>query len=370
MRCGVIGIGLMGRTHADVLRQHPYFTMVGISSRQPDKRRLADELDCRWFSSADEMIKSGAVDVVVIATPHWQHTDLAIAALRAGLHVVCEKPLAVTAGQADAMVRAAQECGRLLTTVFQSRFEPIYQRAKALLESGELGPIIRCEMIETFWRSEAYYRSSPWRATWQGEGGGVLVNQAPHVLDRYLWLCGLPESVSGICDTVLHDIEVEDTVSAVLRHARGQHGFVHVNTTECPWQSRTAVSCDRGRITIQDGRMWVERLEESIRQRTSTATSLFGTIGCRREEVADVLVGAAPELLARMYENVALAVAGQQPLLISAADAANAVELANAIQLSAASRRSVSLPLDHKAHDAFLSAKLGQSAAPSLATLA
>ena len=256
----------MGRTHADVLRQHPYFLLAGIASRNQDNRQFAHETGSRWFESAEEMIASGLVDIVVIATPHWEHAELTVAALQAGLHVVCEKPLAVTAVQADAVLRAAKDSKGILTTVFQSRFEPVYQRAKTLLASGELGRIIRCEMLETFWRSDAYYRSKPWRATWKGEGGGVLLNQAPHVLDRYLWLCGVPKSVTGFCDTVMHNIEVEDMASAVLRHEDGHHGYLHINTTECPWLSRTVIACDRGRITIQNGGMEVERLVESIKR--------------------------------------------------------------------------------------------------------
>ena len=181
--------------------------------------------------------------------------------------------------------------------MFQSRFEPVYQRAKALLASGELGRIIRCEMLETFWRSDAYYRSKPWRATWKGEGGGVLLNQAPHVLDRYLWLCGIPKSVTGFCDTVMHNIEVEDTASAVLRHEDGHHGYLHVNTTECPWLSRTVIACDRGRITIQNGRMGVERLKDSIQEKTATSTSLFGNIESRREEIEESSLNLHPNFL-------------------------------------------------------------------------
>lgn len=359
MRCGVIGLGLMGQTHVDVLRQHPYFALTAVASRNPAKRKVAEEVGSRWFKSAEEMIANRVVEVIVIATPHWQHAELAIAALRAGLHVVCEKPLAVTVAQADAVLRAARGSKGILTAIFQRRFEPVYQRAKALLASGELGSIIRCEMVETFWRSNAYYRSSPWRATWKGEGGGVLLNQAPHVLDRYLWLCGMPKAVTAFCDTALHSIEVEDTASAVMRHEEGHHGYLHVNTTECPWLCRTLIACDRGRITIQDGRMWVDRLTASLKTEIATSDELFGDIDSRREDMNGKFVDSDPELLARMYENIALAIAGRQSLLIPAAEAADAVEFGNAILLSSATSRSVDLPIDRAAYEAFISAKTG-----------
>src|SRR5262249_41279790 len=132
LRCGVIGLGLMGRTHVEALCRHPYFKLTGIASQQPDNRMIADQYGSRWFRSAEEMIMSGDVDIVVVATPHWQHADITICALQAGLHVVCEKPLTVSASQADRVLRAAEQSKGLLTTVFQSRFEPPYQRAKSM----------------------------------------------------------------------------------------------------------------------------------------------------------------------------------------------------------------------------------------------
>jgi predicted dehydrogenase len=359
LRCGIIGLGLMGKTHIEVLRRHPYFSLEAVASRRTEMRYLSDELGCRWFQSAEAMLASGSIDVVVIATPHWEHSALAIAALRSGLHVVCEKPLTVTATQADAVLRAAAENKCLLTVVFQGRFEPLYQRAKTLLESGELGSINRCEIVETFWRSNAYYRSSDWRATWRGEGGGVLLNQAAHVFDRYLWLCGVPKKVMGFCDTVLHEIEVEDIATAVMRHENGCHGCVHVNTTECPGLSRTEIACDRGRIIIQNGTMKIDQLHGSIRSQTANAAELFGEMEGREVSVQEKLIESAPELLTRMYQNVALAIAGQQRLLITASEAAKAVELGNAILLSSVSGRAVDLPMERAAYEALMLEKLG-----------
>jgi predicted dehydrogenase len=165
LSCGVIGLGRMGQTHAGVLRKHPYFSLAGITSRQPEKRKIADELGCHWFESADEMIASGAIG------RRNRHAALAACGVSCGRVTGwpargLRKPLAVTAAQADLVLRVSQQSKGLLTAVFQSRFEPVYQRAKALLASGELRSIIRCEMVETCWRSDAYYRSSPWRATW------------------------------------------------------------------------------------------------------------------------------------------------------------------------------------------------------------
>ncbi|MGH9799225.1 MAG: Gfo/Idh/MocA family protein, partial [Blastocatellia bacterium] len=295
----------------------------------------------------------------VIATPHWQHTELAITALRAGLHVVCEKPLAVSVAQADEVLHAAEQGQGRLTVVFQNRFEPAYQFVKSLLAGGEIGQMIRCEMTETFWRPEAYYKSSRWRGTWRGEGGGALVNQAPHILDRYVWLCGMPENVSGFCDTTLHQIEVEDSVSAIFRHAGGAHGHIHVSTVECPWISRTVIACDRGRITVENGKVSICRLHDSIRARTAVETKHFGDIVGETLEFGGTLLNSVEELLARFYENFALAVAGLQPLFVTAAEARQSVELANAIGLSSATGRTVQLPLNRGGYESFLKEKTG-----------
>jgi predicted dehydrogenase len=343
--------------HADVLRSHPYFKLAGITSRSAHVEST-ETYRCQWFESADRMVESGEVDVVVIATPHWQHATLSVSALRAGLHVVCEKPLTVTSAQADEVLNAAKGSKGTLTCVFQTRFEPVFLKAKALLQSGELGPIVRCEMEESFWRSDAYYRSNSWRGSWKGEGGGVLINQGPHVLDRYVWLCGMPESVSGFCDTTLHRIEVEDTASAIFRHAGGWHGHIHLNTNECPQASRVMISCDRGRITIDDGRMRVDRLADSVRAVTSAASESFGHIQCTTFDTSEMLVESPAVLLSRFYENLAFAIAGKQPLAITASEAAKSVELANAIQLSSAKQAVVTLPLDRAAHEAFLATRL------------
>jgi predicted dehydrogenase len=242
--------------------------------------------------------------------------------------------------------------------VFQSRFEPVFLQTKALLTSDELGPIVRCEMEESFWRSNAYYHSNSWRGTWKGEGGGVLINQGPHILDRYVWLCGMPESTTGFCDTTLHRIEVEDSASAIFRHPGGWHGHVHMNTNECPQTSRLMISCDRGRITIENGRMRIDRLADSVRSRTATTPESFAQIECESVEADGALIESPQVLLSRFYENFALAIAGKQSLAIPAAEAANSVELANAIQLGSATKEAVTLPLNRAAYETFLSARL------------
>jgi predicted dehydrogenase len=357
VRFGVIGLGIMGQEHARVIASNPLLDLVAVTDVQANTgRKVAADLRSRWFDSAEEMIKSGDVDAVVIATPHWLHGELAISALKAGLHVLCEKPLTVTVAEADEVLNAASQSRGTFVVVHQKRFEPAYLYVKQLLDSGELGPLYRCSMIESAWRSEAYYRSSPWRGTWRGEGGGVLLNQAPHILDRYAWLCGMPETVNARCDTNLHAIEVEDTASAILRHANGAHGYIHISTIEAPAISRMVLCCDRGRITVENGKVQVATLRDSIRQRTAHDTQLMGAL---ENETRTIQLPSEGDVLSVFYDDFVAAVHGTGTLTCPGHEGLNAVELANAMLLSSAQGTTIHLPLDRQEYSDFMQKMLG-----------
>ena len=324
------------------------------------RRRVASEFRCKWFDTPEQMITSGAVDAVVIATPHWQHAEWCISGLSAGLHVICEKPLAVTVSQADEVLRVAKNCKGTFAVVHQSRFEPCYREVKRLLESGELGSMLRCSMIETVWRSQAYYKSSPWRGTWKGEGGGVLLNQAPHLLDRYVWLCGMPERLSAHCNATMHQIEVEDSASSVLQHKGGAHGHIHVSTNECPSVVQTTIACDKGRIVLDHGVARVTRLCRSIREATISDRRYWGEIAGETQELGGGL-SSIPALLAEFYKNFALATVGETKLMCPADEGRNAVELANAATLSSSLGHEVALPLVRSHYENFINGKLVES---------
>jgi predicted dehydrogenase len=243
----------------------------------------------------------------------------------------------------------------MFVVVHQKRFEPAYLYVKQLLDSGELGALYRASMIESAWRSEAYYQSSPWRGTWRGEGGGVLLNQAPHILDRYAWLCGMPETVTARCDTTLHDIEVEDTASAILHHANGAHGYIHISTIEAPAISRMVLCCDRGRITVENGKVQVTKLRDSIRERTANDTQLMGNL---QSETRTVQLPSDGDVLGVFYDDFVAAAHGTGSLTCPGYEGRNAVELANAMLLSSAQGTSVTLPLDRQQYSEFIEKKL------------
>jgi len=362
IRFGVIGLGIMGQEHARVIASNALLNLVGVTDIQPKTgRAVAADLQCRWFDSARELIESGEVDAVVIATPHWLHGDLALKALKAGLHVLCEKPLTVTVAEADEVLEAAKQSRGIFAVVHQKRFEPAYLYAKELLDSGELGQIYRCSMVESAWRSETYYRSSPWRGTWKGEGGGVLLNQAPHILDRYAWLCGMPETVTARCDTVLHDIEVEDTASAILHHANGAHGYIHISTVEAPPMSSTVIACDRGRLTIENGKLQITRLRDSIRERTAHDTQLMGEL---ENDTRTLQLPDHGNALRVFYDDFVSAAHGNGRLTCPGDEGRNAVELANAMLLSSAQGTAVRLPLDRQKYSEFMEKMLSAEPQP------
>jgi predicted dehydrogenase len=227
-------------------------------------------------------------------------------------------------------------------------------RAKAVLDSGELGPIQRCEMSESYWRSDAYFQTSSWKATWKGEGGGVLLNQGAHLLDRYVWFCGMPEQVSAFCDTAVHPIEVEDFVSGIFRHADGVHGLIHMNTTENPALARTLISCDRGRLSILNGVLRIERLHESSRAYTASAGLEAIELPPSTKEYSASPPVWTRRALSLFYENFAFAVAGKASFLVPVEDAAGSLELANAMLLSCDQGRALKLPLDRQEYEAFI----------------
>jgi dTDP-4-amino-4,6-dideoxygalactose transaminase/predicted dehydrogenase len=362
IRIGIIGMGVMGRQHATVIRKTRKFSLDGVTDLQPAAaQKAAADYACRSFATPEEMMRYGKLDAVVIATPHWSHGELAIAAFAAGLHVVCEKPLTVTVEQADAVLAEAAKSDRLFAAVHQSRFEPVYQFAKQVLDRGELGPILRCSMVETAWRTQAYYLSNPWRGTWRGEGGGVLLNQAPHLLDRYAWLCGMPTELSAFCDTTLHQIEVEDNVSAILRHANGAQGFIHVNTIESPPISQTVIVGDCGRLVIEDGKVHITKLRGSLREQTATNPRLWYEVENETRTIVLSQIGSPQELLHPFYENFLAVANGTGQLACPGAEARDAVELANAMLLSSARRQTVTLPVPRDEYTRWIGEKVESS---------
>jgi predicted dehydrogenase len=315
----------------------------------------------RTFDDGEKLIRSGAVDAVIIATPHYQHTTLGIAALENGVHVMVEKPISVHKADALRLIAAHQRKPELVFgAMFQLRTEPRYVKIKRLLTGGELGEIARVSWIMTDWyRTEAYYASGGWRATWKGEGGGVLLNQCPHNLDVLQWLCGMPARVRGFCQLGrFHDIEVEDNVTAYLEYAGGATGVFITSTGEAPGTNRLELAGTRGRLVLENNRLTFTRNEVCMREFSRTARTGFA-----RPEVWNVEIPFenTPAQHATLTQNFVEAILDGTPLIAPAEEGLASVELANAILYSSLLGQTVELPLDPVAYERKLAQLVAES---------
>jgi predicted dehydrogenase len=337
LRYGVIGAGVIAPLHLEAIAALDDVELVGIASLE------AEHLDLRELLALEP-------DVVVVCTPHPSHPQLTIAALEAGAHVLCEKPLAVEAREADAMIAAADRCDRLLGVCFQQRFRPVIAAAHSLVAEGRLGELMRVSIVDPLYRPHAYYRSAGWRGTWEGEGGGVLMNQAPHTLDLLCHLAGPPATVWGVSRRRAQPMEAEDTATALLEYANGALGTLAVSTTE-PGVQRIELVGDRGRIEIVGESLVFERFEAPVSEHLPTATGMFDQPELVQEQIA---LPAATGDHNAVHADFAAAIRSGTTPRIPARDALWSLELANAIVLSTHTHGAVALPVDRTAYATLL----------------
>src|SRR5512141_1985448 len=274
VRLGLIGLGNIGQHHAAYLSAAKVnrAELVAVSDAVPAKLEKFRSL--KTFTDAEALIRSGLVDAVIIATPHYQHTTLGIAALNQGLHVMVAKPISAHKADAERLIATHGNHPKLVFAgMFQMRAEPRYLKIQKLLQAGELGRLVRMSWIMTDWfRTEAYYASGGWRATWKGEGGGVLLNQCLHNLDAMQWLLGMPARVRGFCQLGrFHDIEVEDNVTAYLEYANGGTGTFVSSTGETPGSNRFEIVGTRGKLVLEADKLKFTRNESDMIQFSKTA---------------------------------------------------------------------------------------------------
>lgn len=350
VKMGVIGIGNMGSSHAGTIADGkiPGMKLVAVadlreSRRQWAKEKLGEEIAV--FGEGRELIDSGLCDAVLIATPHYQHPELSIYALEHGLHVLCEKPAGVYTKQVRAMNEAAERSDRVFAIMFNQRTNCVYRKMHELISGGELGAIKRVNWIITDWyRTQAYYDSGSWRATWDGEGGGVLLNQCPHNLDLLQWLCGMPNKVRAFChEGKWHDIEVEDDVTAYLEYPNGATGVFVTTTADAPGTNRLEVTLEKGKLVCENGKLKLWRLEENERTFCKTAKEGFAMPACHEEEVET-------DGLNEQHQGVMKAFAGRilngTPLVAEGTEGIRGLTLSNAMHLSSWLDKTVELPFD------------------------
>ncbi|MBM7581181.1 putative dehydrogenase [Caldicoprobacter guelmensis] len=350
VRIGVVGIGNMGSAHAKYLAAGdiPNAELTAVCDVNPKRLEWAKENlgpNVKLFDNAEAMFESGTVDGVIIATPHYYHPPLAISAFKRGLHVLIEKPAGVYTKQVREMNEVAEKSGKVFGIMYNQRTNPVYQKLRDLIKSGELGEIKRIIWIITNWyRSQSYYDSGGWRATWAGEGGGVLINQCPHNLDLWQWICGMPKRVRAFCYYgKYHDIEVEDDVTAYMEYENGATGLFITTTGEAPGTNRWEISGDRGKIVVEDGKLTFWRLRVSERQFNKEYKGGFGSPECWKCEVPVHGVETAHRGITANWVN---AILKGTPLLAPGVEGINGLTISNAIHLSSWLDDWVEIPFD------------------------
>lgn len=358
IRVGVIGVGNIGMLHAENIYTGKVngMRLSAICDRREKRRKSCGEKipGITYYADYQELIHSGQVDAVVISVPHRQHAEIAIEALRAGLHVLVEKPIDVTVTKGEELVKAAKESGKVFAIMFNQRTNPLFKKAHEIVQSGALGELKRSVWIVTNWyRTQHYYNSGSWRATWSGEGGGVLLNQAPHNLDLWQWICGMPQSVRAFCDVAKHhDIEVEDDVTIYAKYKNGATGVFITSTGEYPGTNRLEISGDRGKIILENSVLRWWKLAEAEREFCYSSQESFPTIDCDYEE----FVMDEPETgHVGILQNFTNAILYEEELISPGEDGINELAISNAAYLSEwKGNVEITLPFDNKEFDELL----------------
>ena len=363
VRIGIVGIGNMGYAHAQQILAGKInrLELAAVADSNPNKLSRVPQV--KGFKSADEMMASGLIDAILVATPHYDHTVIGVAALKAGLHVMVEKPISVHRADCERLIAAykGREKKQVFAAMFNQRTDSYYQKIRSLIQSGELGEIRRVNWIITNWfRTHAYYASGGWRATWAGEGGGVLLNQCPHNLDLFQWMFGLPTKVSAKCSFgKYHDIEVEDDVTAVMEFENGATGVFITSTGEAPGTNRLEITAERGKVVYENDKITYTRNEIPMGEFSRTTPHSFAT-----PATWDVSIPAAGHggQHNEVLQNFTDAILDGTPLIAPAPEGIHSVELANSMILSAWLDKPVELPIDGKKYERLLKSKITESA--------
>ncbi len=350
VKIGIIGIGNMGTTHAKNIAngECPELELAAVadinkSRREWAKKELPETVEV--YSDGSELIKSADIDAVLIAVPHYSHPTLAIEAFGRGLHVMCEKPAGVYTKAVRQMNAAAEKSGKVFGMMFNQRLNCVYRKLKELVSDGGFGEIRRVNWIITDWyRTQSYYDSGSWRATWAGEGGGVLLNQCPHNLDLLQWICGMPTKVRAMMhEGKWHDIEVEDDVTAYLEYENGATGVFVTTTGDAPGTNRLEITMDGAKLVCSNDKLTLYKLSESLKTHIVDCKEGFQKPGWEEQEVPTD--GDNPSHIG-ILNRFAAAILHGAPLAARGEEGINGLTLSNAMHLSAWLDRTVEIPFD------------------------
>lgn len=350
----------MGSAHLKCIADGNVDGMVvgAVCDIDGEKRRFSKKEypDIPVFENYGELLEKADIDAVIIAVPHPLHSKISISAFEYGKHVLVEKPVDISVTNAKRLNEAAKSSGRVFGIMLNQRTNGLFLKARELIKSGGLGELKRCVWIITNWyRTDCYYASGGWRATWQGEGGGVLINQAPHNLDLWQWICGLPKSVTAFCNAgKFHNIEVEDEATIYAEYENGATGVFITSTGDLPGTNRLEISGTKGKIVLENGLLKHWRLKEDERSICKNALTEFVKADCEYLEYTCEKESGHRGIL----QNFANAALFGEELIASGYEGINELMLSNAAYFSQwTGNKKISLPFDEAEFDRLMQEK-------------
>lgn len=359
LRYAIIGVGagiLSAHRSALALPEVDLVAVADVNAKVGKQR--AEELGCAFYEDHRQMLAEVRPEIVVILTPPFLHASMAIEALQAGSHVLIEKPMAIQVSEADAMLEAARQNQRLLGVILQHRFRPEVNAARQLLQQQVLGQIQRVEYVGTWPRPDSYFKLASWRATWWGEGGGLLTNQASHNLDILCYLLGQPSRVVAWTRQLLHSIETEDTVQAMLEWSDGALGMLHISTAETDRPERLKIVGTRGSLELGHGELNAQTLDMDMRDYRANCLDPYGR---PQEQPYEVKWEESKGGHVAVYQDFHDAILNGTDLRSNGTHGLQELELANAINYSSYMHREVMLPLDRPDYAVLLESLRQQS---------
>ncbi len=354
LRIAVIGVGNIGHLHAANLLSGKLknATLGAFCDTNPEKLVVAKQQygeNYAFYSSAEEVFSDKEIDAVILATPHYEHPILAIAALKAGKHVLIEKPIGVYTKKVREMLEVAASHPELtVSLMYNQRTNPTYQKAKELVETGQIGELRRTNWIITNWyRPQSYYDSSSWRATWAGEGGGVLLNQDPHQLDLWQWICGMPHRIYSFAYYgKRRDVEVETEVTAYAEYPNGATGLFITTTTETPGTNRFEIVGSQGKIVIENDQLNFWRTVVDETKWNDTYKGGFGEPEVWKIDIPVAFDNSSGHL--NITQNFINHILSGETLLSPATDGLAGLSISNAIHLSSWLEQWIEWPINEE----------------------
>ena len=352
IRLGILGIGNQGTKYSDVTLagKCPEVELVAICDHNPNriefaKARFQKYPSVTYFDNAEAMLDSGLINACIVAVPHYDHPKYAMACMRRGIHVLVEKPAGVYTKQVREMNEEAKKHDVVFAMMFNQRTNHIYRKMRELVQSGEYGRIRRTNWLITNWyRPQCYYDSGDWRATWSGEGGGVLLNQCPHQLDLWQWICGMPVKVTAHMKFgQWHDIEVEDDVTAYVEYENGATGVFITTTGDADGSNRFEIQMDKAKLVAEGETLTVRVFDQSEPEFTKTNTEPFASP--KKTVLEFETDGLNPQHMG-VIDAFASRILHGTPLVAGGEEGINGLTLSNAMHLSAWLGKTVELPLD------------------------